>query len=168
MNETAKAVYALLDEMKIPYRSIEHAPVHTIDDCRENDMKLGGVTVKNYFLSTKNQKNFYLCLVRPQVRLRTADVSKQANSSRLSFGSETYLETLLKTHPGAVSPMGLLFDEECRVQLLVDGELRMMEKLAFHPCDNTQTLVMNSKDFFDRFLPAVRHTPIFVEIHDFL
>ena len=168
MTETAREVYAHLDGMGIKYASMEHAPAMTIEDCLENDKTLGGVTAKNYFLTTKNQKNFYLCLVRPEARLRTSDVSKQVNSSRLSFGSEEQMQELLRVHPGAVSPMGLLFDGENRVRLLVDSGLLQVEKIAFHPCDNTQTLVMKTADFFDVFLPAVHHEPTFVEIHDFL
>lgn len=168
MTEIARVVYARLDEMGIAYTSVEHEPVYTIGDCRITDMKLGGVTAKNYFLTTKNKKSFFLCLVRPEARLRTSDISKQAGSSRLSFGPEDKLEELLRVHPGAVSPMGLLFDGGLQVRLLVDKGLLDVERIAFHPCDNTQTLVMNSKDFFDIFLPAVRHEPTFVEIHDFL
>lgn len=168
MTDIAREVYARLDGMGIPYTSVEHEPVYTIGDCRITDMKLGGVTAKNYFLTTKNRKNFYLCLVRPEARLRTSDVSKQVNSSRLSFGTEEQMLSLLRVHPGAVSPMGLLFDEGNQVRLIVDEGLLQVEKIAFHPCDNTQTLVMNSKDFFDRFLPAVKHAPTFVEIHGFM
>ena len=168
MTGIAREVYARLDAMGIQYKSMEHAPAMTIGDCLENDKALGGVTAKNYFLTTKNQKNFYLCLVRPEARFRTSDISKQVASSRLSFGTEAQMQELLRVHPGSVSPMGFLFDPENRVRLLVDAGLAQVEKIAFHPCDNTQTLVMDSKDFFDVFLPGVGHEPIFVEIHDFL
>ena len=168
MTELAREVFARLDEMGIEYRSIEHPPVHTIADCAETDALLGAVTAKNYFLTTKNKKHFYLCLVRPQARLRTSDISRQAETSRLSFADEEALFAHLRVHPGAVSPMGLLFDETRDVELLVDRELTKMEKLAFHPCDNTCTLAMRSADFFARFLPSLNRTPLFVEIHDFM
>jgi len=168
VTDIAREVYARLDEMGISYVSMEHAPAHTIEDCLENDRQLGGVTAKNYFLTTKNQKNFYLCLVRPEARFKTSDISKQVNSSRLSFGTEEQMTGLLRVHPGSVSPLGLLFDNENRVRLLVDSGLREIEKIAFHPCDNTQTLVMKTVDFFEVFLPGAGHEPTFVEIHDFL
>ena len=168
MTDIAREVYARLDAMGIRYQSMEHAPAMTIGDCLENDKALGGVTAKNYFLTTKNQKNFFLCLVRPEARFRTSDISKQVNSSRLSFGTEEQMQALLRVHPGSVSPMGLMFDPENRVRLLVDAGLAQVEKIAFHPCDNTQTLVMDTRDFFDVFLPAAGHEPTFVEIHDFL
>lgn len=168
MTDTAKQVYAFLDELGIQYASMEHAPALTIEDCLENDKILGGVTAKNYFLATKNMKNFYLCLVRPDARFRSSDISRQAGSARLHFGPEDHLLRLLRVRPGAVSPMGLMFDEQKEVHLLLDRALMDVEKIAFHPCDNTRTLVMDTNDFVNIFLPAVDHTPRFVEIHDFL
>lgn len=168
MTDVAKQIYEKLDELGLAYSVIEHAPVHTISDCLEGDRRLDALTAKNYFLCTKNRKNFYLCLVRPEARLNTSDVSRQAGSSRLSFAPEEMLEKLLRTHAGAVSPMGLLFDEENQVRLLVDNALFQAERLAFHPCDNTHTLAMRAQDFFHIFLPAVHHLPTEIEIHDVL
>lgn len=168
MTDTAKQVYAFLDSLGVVYESMEHAPAHTIEDCLENDKTLGGVTAKNYFLATKNLKHFYLCLVRPEARLKSSDISRQAGSARLHFGPEDHLLRLLKVHPGAVSPLGLMFDGENEVQLLLDKGLLDVEKIAFHPCDNTQTLAMSTQDFLDRFLPAVGHAPLLVEVHDFI
>ena len=168
MTETAREVFARLDKMGIAYDAVEHAPVYTIQDCLETDGKLGCVTAKNYFLRTKNKKNFYLCLVRPEARFKTSDISKQAGSSRLSFAEEEHMERLLRVHPGAVSPMGLLFDEGNEVALLVDSGLRDVDRIAFHPCDNSCTLAMAAADFFGKFLPGIGREPVYVEIHDFL
>lgn len=168
MNDTASIVFAKLDELGIPYDAITHEAVHTIEDCAAGDARLGAVTAKNYFLTTKNQKNFYLCIVRPEARFRTSDISRQAGSSRLSFGTEEQMQALLHVHPGAVSPLGLIFDPENRVQLLVDEALLDVDRIAFHPCDNTRTVAMSADDFFRRFLPAIGHAPRLVQVHDFL
>ena len=168
MTEIAREVFARLDALGIEYKFIEHPAVHTIEECAATDALLDSVTVKNYFLTTKNRKRFFLCLVRPEARFRTSDISRQAETSRLSFAGEEDLSTHLRVHPGAVSPMGLMFDEAREVELLVDGALTRMERLAFHPCDNTCTLAMRGSDFFNRFLPAVGCVPRFVEVHDFL
>lgn len=168
MTETAREVFARLDAMGIPYEAVEHPPVRTIADCAETDARLGCLTAKNYFLRTKNGKHFYLCIVRPQARFKTADISKQAGSSRLSFGEEEHMQRLLRVHPGAVSPMGLMFDEGKEVTLLADSALRQAERLAFHPCDNGCTLAMSARDFFEKFLPGIGREARFVEVHDFL
>lgn len=168
MTETALEICARLDEMGVAYERMAHAAVGGIEDCAPIGEALHAMVAKNYFLTTKNHSRFCLCLVRPNARFRTADISRQAGYSRLSFGTEAEMGALLKTYAGAVSPLGLMFDAAGRVELLVDDALRTVERLAFHPCDNCMTLAMTSTDFFDKFLPKVGHTPHWVEIHDFL
>lgn len=166
MNETVSAVLSCLDALGIACRVAEHPPAYTMEDCAEVDRGLHALTVKNIFLTTKNGKRFYLCITRPDARFKTADISKQAGSSRLSFAPEEKLFELLRCHGGSASPLGLMFTD--RVSLLVDSALRDQPTLAFHPCDNTRTVAMSGRDFFDVFLPSVHVVPIFVEIHDFL
>lgn len=157
-------VYAFLDSIGVKYDREAHAPAFHMDDCVEISDRMNAAHCKNYFLTTKSKKVYCLCLVRPEVRFKTSDVSKQAGTPRLSFADEAAMEELLKVHPGSVSPMGLIFDEENRVRLLVDSALRDAERIAFHPCDNTETLVVSSDDFFNVFLPAVHHEPFFVNV----
>lgn len=164
----AEQVYQKLREIGIPFEAVSHEPVHTIEDCAAVDQKLGCLTAKNYFLTTKNQKNFYLCVVRPEARLRTADISKQAGSSRLSFASDEKLMEIMQVHSGAVSPMCLLFEQADGVRFIVDRALLDVERIAFHPCDNSQTLAMAGRDFFERFLPAVGREMLIVDVHDFM
>ena len=168
MSGTTEAVYAFLDGLGIAYRRASHAPAQTMADCAAVDARIGALTVKNIFLTTKNGKKFYLCLTRPNAKFHTADISRQAGSSRLSFAPEDRLLALLRARPGSASPMGLIFEEAREVRLLVDAALRDAPALAFHPCDNTQTLAMRGVDFFETFLPAVGVTPQYVEIHDFM
>ena len=168
MTNVAETIFAHLDGLGIEYRSVEHAPAFTMEDCAEVDRGLHALTVKNIFLTTKNKKNFYLCITHPNARFRTADISRQAGSSRLSFAPEEMLFDILHAHGGSASPLGLVFDPECRVTLLVDSVLVHEQTLAFHPCDNTRTIAMSGRDFFEAFLPSVKHEPVMVEIHDFM
>ena len=164
----ASEVFAFLDGLGIEYRAVEHAPANTMADCAANDVRLGALTVKNIFLTTKNKKRCYLCIARPGARFHTADISKQVGSSRLSFAPEEMLFERLRCHGGSASPMGLIFPEAAGVGLIVDAALRGVAGLAFHPCDNTQTLAMAGEDFFGRFLPAVSVEVVDVAFHDFI
>lgn len=159
-------VYHRLDEWNIPYRKIAHAPAATLEECAQISRALGAMVCKNYFLTTRSRKHYCLCIVRPQARLRTADISRQAGTPRLSFADEKELMALLHTRPGSVSPMGLLFTDQ--VRLLVDRALQEEPELAFHPCENTETLVMQTADFFHIFLPKTGVAAEFVDIHDFM
>lgn len=167
MTPVALEVFAALEKMGVAFDYLEHPPVVSMADCAENDVRLGALTPKNYFLATKNCQHFFLCLVRPDARFRTADISRQAASSRLSFGTDEQMARLLRVHPGAVSPMGLIFDAEHVVRLILDRGLTECERIAFHPCDNTRTIAMRTDDFLHVFLPSLGVEPLFAEIHDF-
>ena len=168
MSDTVEAVLAYLDGLGIARRLAEHPPAHTMEDCARVDAQLGALTVKNIFLTTKNQRHFYLCITRPDARFHTADISKQAGSSRLSFAPEALLYEKLRCRAGSASPLGLMFDAAREVGLLADSALRKVPVLAFHPCDNTKTVAMAGSDFFGAFLPSLGIQPQWVEIHDFL
>lgn len=152
-------VYACLDSLGIAYRTLKHAPAATMADCAAVSAALGATECKNYFLTTKRRNVFCLYLAPPEARFVTSEISRQAGTARLSFANESDMALLLSTYPGAVSPMGLIFDAEDRVRVLMDAALYDAEELAFHPCDNTESLAMKTSDFLNIFLPSLSKTP---------
>ena len=72
------------------------------------------------------------------------------------FAPEDALSRLLHTHPGAVSPLGLIFESARDVRLLIDRRLPDEETLVFHPLENTASVALRGEDFFGVFLRAVR------------
>lgn len=159
------AVLGALDRLGIPYTLIEHPPVATIDDC----YRLEGIdwttteTPRNAFLCNRQQTAFYLMLLRHDIPFRTAVVSKALGISRLSFAPVDTLPSLLGLQAGAVSPFGLLFDTTERVTLVADEGLRAFARLAFHPCDNTATVVLPADVFWQRFLPGIGRSVLWVD-----
>ena len=164
MSDTIAAVYAYLDGLGIPYRVVEHAPAFTMADCAAIDRALGALTVKNIFLTTKSKRRYWLCVARPDARFHTSDISKQVGSPRLSFAPEAELFARLRCHGGSASPLGLIFPEAEGVGLIVDRALYGVDTLAFHPCDNTRTVAMAGRDFFEKFLPATGTEVVKVEM----
>ncbi|MDE7403344.1 MAG: hypothetical protein K2M87_08040, partial [Muribaculaceae bacterium] len=71
---------------------------------------------------------------------------------------------LLKIHPGAVSPLGLIHDTEHKVRLIIDSDLKDIELYACHPCVNTSSVAMKLQDLIDKVLPAMGHTPTWVTL----
>ena len=59
-----------------------------------------------------------------------------------------------------------MFDEAKGVRLLVDEALKGENRLVFHPCDNTCSVALSGKDFFEKFLPAVGHDAVFVSMEE--
>lgn len=71
---------------------------------------------------------------------------------------------LLDITPGSVSVMGLMNDSENKIQLLMDCGLLKDEYLGCHPCINTSSLKLSTKDIMEKFLPAVHHEAVLVDL----
>ena len=67
------------------------------------------------------------------------------------------MEEFLDINPGAVSVMGLMNDTGNHVRLLVDEDILKGEFLGCHPCVNTSSLKLRTRDVFGTFLNAVHH-----------
>lgn len=151
------AVYDILDELKIPYDRVDHEIMMTIADCEGVDEALGIHICKNLFLCNSKKTQFYLLLMPGDKKFVTKDVSKQIESPRLSFANETYMEEYLNIMPGSVSILGLMNDTDNHVKLLIDRDVLEDEFLGCHPCINTSSLKLRTKDVIEKFLPRVHH-----------
>ena len=94
---------------------------------------------------------------------RTKELSTQINSTRLSFASPKDMKQLLNLEPGSVTVMGLIYDKKNKVQLLVDEEVLKEEYLGCHPCINTSSIKLRTKEVFNTFLKAIHHD--FLVVH---
>lgn len=156
-------VISALREWNIPFEHYTHQEAHTIDDCLKMDFLSPDVVYcKNIFLCNRQQTQFYLMLIHPCKQFRTAEVSRELGVSRLSFAPDTLLPQMLGLLPGAVSPLGLLFDKERRITLVCDRSIREYPRIAFHPCVNTETVIFQSGDFFEKVLPCIGTVPVWV------
>ena len=136
----------------IEYTMTSHAPVKSIDDCAAAEKLLHAMMPRNIFLCTANQKRFALLICCPRAVFRTSSVSKQANLPRLSFAPENEIKRLLGTYPGAVSPLGLIYDQNREVRFLMDEKLFEEESLLFHPLDNSCSVRIDTQAFTGIFL----------------
>ena len=57
-----------------------------------------------------------------------------------------------------------MFDTENQVQLLVDEDVLKQDEFGCHPCVNTSSLKMKTKDIFEKYLEAVHHNYISVKL----
>ena len=157
-------VYNLLDSLGIEYDRTDHEAAGTMEDCLEVDKILGVIICKNLFLCNRQKTKYYLLMMPGDKQFKTRDISSQIGSARLSFAGAEEMEQFLDITPGAVSIMGLMNDAENRVQLLIDKPVMESELLGCHPCVNTASLRLKTKDVLNKFLPAVHHEAIAVDL----
>lgn len=163
-NDVKATVLSFLDNAKVEYEIVYHEAAHTIEQCAKIEELIGAPVCKNLLLSTSNESRFVLLIMRSDKPFVTKTVSKKLGVSRLSFAKGERMEELLNTHPGSLSILGLMFDTEHRVQLAVDEDLTESEYFGCHPCDNTSTLKLKTKDIFEKILPLFGVSPTVIEI----
>ncbi len=159
-----KRVYDILDSLGIEYIRADHAPADTIEACEEVEKIIGVDICKNLFLCNRQMTKFYILMMPGRKPFKTKDISQQIGSSRLSFAPAEKMEEYLDITPGSVSIMGLANDKNCEVQLLLDREIAESEYVRCHPCINTSTLKILTKDILEKYLPYVKHEPIVVDL----
>lgn len=156
--------YDFLDSLGIQYYRIDHEPAMKMEACAEIDKELGATICKNLFLCNRGKTSFYLLMMRADKHFATREVSDQVGSSRLCFGDPEDLERMLDLTPGSVSVLGLINDKENKVKLLVDKDILDGEYFGCHPCINTTSLRIKTKDLTEKIFPAMGHMPKLVSL----
>lgn len=160
------ACYDLLDRLEIPYARADHSHADTIEMCHAVEQVLGEKICKNLFLCNRQKTSFYLLMLDGDKVFKTKDLSKQLGVARLSFAGPEEMERFLNVTPGSVTVLGLMNDRENHVQLVIDKSVADAQRISCHPCINTSTIWFTMEDLLQKFLPAVGHTPIFVDLPD--
>ncbi len=162
--DTEIQCYDFLEQLHIPFFRVDHEPMATIEDSHSIDGILETKMCKNLFLCNTKKNQFYLLLMPGDKRFKTKDLSSQLSISRLSFADEIYMKEFLKLSSGSVSILGLMHDEENKVRLLIDKDVLKEEYIALHPCNNTTSLKIKTKDVLEKVLPAMDHEATIVTL----
>ena len=162
--DVERRVYDLLAELNIPFTRVDHEEAHDMDACVEISRVLGVDICKNLLLTPRNRSTFYLLCLPGDKPFLTKDFSKQIGSSRLSFATAEDLQALLGVQPGSASVLGLMNDPEHRVQLCFDRPVIESEWFGCHPCRNTSSLRLKTRDVLDVFLKHTGHTATVVDL----
>lgn len=157
-------VYDFLDSLNVEYERIDHEEANTMEACREIDKVLEAMVCKNLFLCNTQKTKFYLLMLVGNKKFKTKEISSQINSPRLSFAMPEYMEKYLDITPGSVSVMGLMNDKDNNVRLLIDEELLEGEYVGCHPCINTSSLRIKTKDLIEKIILAMKHDITFVKL----
>lgn len=175
-------VYDLLDSIGVDYDRLDHAPAMTTEVCDavnaafgrmtleefkaedSNDRTKHAIICKNLFLCNRQKTKFYLLMIPGDKKFLTKNLSAQINSARLSFAGEEDMLKFLDVTPGSVSVLGLMNDHDHIVQLLIDSDVLQSEYVGCHPCINTSSLRMKTKDLMEKVIPALQHEPVIVNL----
>lgn len=162
-NNKIKEVLDFLELHNISYKLHTHPPLPTIELALEYWKDIDSVHCKNLFFRNHKGNRHYLVVFECHKELAIHALEHQLKQGKLSFASAERMERCLGLLPGSVSPLGLIHDpytEELtkeyfpnghRVKLFLDSDLKTAERVSFHPCDNTGSVVLSNEGFM-RFL----------------
>jgi Ala-tRNA(Pro) deacylase len=163
MPATFDDLIAFLDSLAIPSMTVEHPPLHTVEESQALRGDIPGGHVKNLFVKDKKGRLFLLVLgEQTPVDLKRVH-ERIGGQGRVSFGSAELLEAVWGVKPGAVTPFGAINDSQGRVTVVLDAEMMRHERLNFHPLVNTRTTGLASADIL-KFLRATGHEPVVVAL----
>ena len=159
------AIYDRLEELGIPFVRVDHEHADTIEFCAAVEEVLGSRICKNLFLCNRQQTEFYLLMMPGDKPFKTKFLSAQLGCARLSFADAGHMEQYLRTVPGSVSALELLFDTDRRVQLVIDRELMRDIFLSGHPGISTSTVQLRREALL-RCASSTGHEPFYIDLPD--
>lgn len=139
-------LYRLLHELNISFEYLEHPAAPTIEIAKQYWAGHDAKHCKNlFFRNHKGNQHYLVCLDCDQ-SMDIHDIEQQLHQGKLSFASEQRMMKYLGVKPGSVTPFGLINDEEHHVIVFLDSNLLNHEKVSFHPCINTASLIIRRDD----------------------
>jgi Ala-tRNA(Pro) deacylase len=159
MPASPEDLLAYLSSLSIDTETVEHPPLHTVEDSRALRGDIPGGHTKNLFVKDKKGNLFLLVMGEATVVDLKRVHETIGAQGRVSFGSADLLEEVWGVRPGAVTPFGAINDKGGKVRVVLDKAMMGHERLNFHPLANTRTTGLRSADLI-KFLRATGHEPL--------
>ncbi len=157
-------LYELFKNLNIDFEYHEHPPAPTIEIAKKYWKDLDATHCKNLFFRNHKGNKHYLVIFEHEQNLSVKTLEQMLKQGKLSFASEWRMEKYLGVKPGSVSPLALINDKENHVKVFFDKNLLKSEKISFHPCINTASLILKFEDFI-RFMDWTGNEYEFLELY---
>lgn len=142
-----QGVFDFLTKKNIEFETVEHGAVWTMDELQDVEIPHKEADAKNLFIRDDKKKNYFLITVRGNKRLDLKAFRKMYETRPLKFCDDAELKAKLDLFAGAVSPFGILNNEERDVKFFMDEDFLKDDGLiGIHPNDNTATVFLQAKD----------------------
>ncbi len=142
-------IYELLKNQGLWHEITEHKAVYNMAELAEIETPYPEADAKNLFVRDDKKRNYYLITVKDDKRVDLKQFSQTHGTRKLSFASADDLMAIMGLIPGAVTPLGLLNDEERKVTFYLDRDFMAGDLIGIHPNDNTATVWMKASDLID-------------------
>lgn len=146
-----------IDAPTVPY------PAHkTVEEGKALRGAMTGTFTKNLLLKDKKSRHFLLSIHEDRnVDLKTLHKRVGARG-QLGFASSEKIEEYLGVKPGALTPLGLINDQDCAITAVIDATLLDAEQINFHPLVNTESTGLRPDQLLS-FIRSCGREPMIVD-----
>ena len=146
----------LLNSLGINYTRFDHPAVFSCEESAEKCPPMPGAHTKQLLLRDKKKQRVVLAIVMHDKRVDTRALAKEFGVQSFSFASPELMLELLGVTPGSVTPLGLIFDKEHKIEVIVDQDAWAGGQFLFHPLVNTATVSIDRAGF-ETFMKHTGH-----------
>ena len=152
-----------LDSIGVAYELLRHEAVVTTEESRAIVHVDDCASCKSLYVKDKKSDNFYMVVLPFDKRANMRGLASYVGCAKFEFATEEKLYEDLQVHRGSVSPYAFLNEKPTySAKLLIDEDVWNANKVKFHPCDNTATVIV-SLDDFKKFLASIGKEVILVK-----
>ena len=156
-----KKVTDYLDKIGVKYELLRHAPVVTTEESKQIVHVDNCMSCKSLYVKDKKSDNCYMLVLPFDKRADMRKLASYVGCAKFEFTTEERLFDDLGVHRGSVSPYAYLNEKTNCAKLLIDVDVWNSDKVKFHPCDNTATVIVKTEDF-KRFIKSINKETIVV------
>jgi Ala-tRNA(Pro) deacylase len=164
MPASREELFERFKNLGLKTHTLSHAPVFTVEEAKHVHGNMPGGHCKNLFC--KDEKGVVWLIVALEdaiINLKTTPA--KIGSKRLTFGKPELLLEVLGVEPGSVTPFGLINDNQCRINVILDQAMMGQSPLNFHPLKNDATTAITPEDLLI-FIRSCGHSPRIVAVSE--
>lgn len=155
IQKNMNSVERYLQSHGVEYVRYEHPAVFTCEDAEKHCLLLPGLACKNLFLKSRKGDRYFVYTLPASARADLKQFASRVGADAVRFGSAEELMCMLQVEPGSVSPFGVVYDAEGKVELCIDVRVYSANMVTFHPNTNTASLLL-THDMFAKYLATLQ------------
>lgn len=149
-------ILQLLSSLDIKFERYDHPAVFTCEESDKLCPPMPGAHTKQLLMKGKRGDKYVLAIVMHDKKVDTNALAKEYDVKSFSFVSAERLKDMLGVEPGSVTPLGLTYDKERKIDVIIDEDAWNVGQFRFHPLTNTATLVIDQEGL-KKFLAHTGH-----------
>jgi len=149
-------------DLGIEAKAVPYPEHTTVEEGKALRGAMAGTFTKNLLLKDKKGRHFLLVIHEDRALDLKAVSALVDGKGHLSFVAGERMQALLGVLPGALTPLGLLQDEEGVVTVVVDASLMGDAQLNFHPLRQTESVGLAPKELV-AFVRSCGREPLVVD-----